>query len=160
MCVCVCLELYFKAFPLRLLKDKLIFNRPQDKRVCSDAELLQGLVTQKLKQTRAQKCSRIGKKSLLIANYSLVVFFCRMCGEYQASLPPLNHQRPARSVRSCALTQAAVRDTLNCPTCRCTAGNTQVRRMRTIQNTRVSVRGHKRSKPGFASFFSLKKCSS
>lgn len=74
MCVCVCLELYFKAFPLRLLKDKLIFNRLQDKRVCSDSELMQGLVTQKLKQTRAQKCSRIGKKSLLIANFSLVVF--------------------------------------------------------------------------------------
>ncbi|XP_031657705.1 WT1 transcription factor a isoform X3 [Oncorhynchus kisutch] len=52
---------------------------------------------------------------------------CRMSDGCQVSLQPLFAQRPMRRGHSCVHILAATNDTSSCPTCKCTAGNTQVR---------------------------------
>lgn len=52
---------------------------------------------------------------------------CRMSDGCQVSPQPLFAQRPMRRGHSCVHILAATNDTSSCPTCKCTAGNTQAR---------------------------------
>lgn len=66
--------------------------------------------------------------SHVVRGLHISYFACRMCDVY-LEWPQLSSGQPLRPVRnvlSCALTQAAIRDILSCPTYRCTAGSTLV----------------------------------